>query len=583
MSSKGLDRIMDKSDNSNKVRPEDTDEIINKNLDDIQAMRAIREKFGDSKQSANVFEEYKERKRLISKKADKFKTLIFSKYGNLALPSLLEKAKKYKHKYEFTDAEYNAFLNLALNDATYRSSNLYNQPTTPMSKALGYSSDISFGSMKVAPNELDIVQDIMRTHVESSVLHDQVKMQSMTYTDCAPQALRGNYDKNRQNSFSFIHPVVAALFLPRINYLDEQMLLASISSIVSNRYNGTPIKTQPEYELYWSLITDPNEIVCVNAKESPLVDLRNRVKLQVELWKLVRELREGRYYSEESRNFLIALDTCRNTFFDAPDMINTRDEGTVLRKLFGAFSLRPTWVSISSISSGIMSGNYSINPLALNQVTTIPIVNLRLPFNFRNRNISVYLNEALEQPDWFIENKMIVPKVKSIIFSRDIIVFYANRRYQSLNFTNIAQPYNFSVLPATQNALENINDITVSYTENMVVGNDNFNLRSVVFVERIVGNNNVNLIVGSSAGIIVRRDMSIGRTQPTYLLYNPQQAIAEFDAGATFESNRPITEIPGAEPFNNANSPESFRTRASTRGTIYIYAKQNSQQALHTN
>lgn len=582
MASKTYDRnsTLDRPEEKD-VKNEQFDDVIKKNIDDTQAMRMFRDKYGDSKLAEKVFEAYKERKHMIAKKASKFKALMFSRYSNLGQTSLIEKARKYKKKYGFTDDEFSAFVNLVLTDKSFSSQNMYNQPTTPMSKTLGHSSDVSYGKMSVPTNELDVLQDILRTQMEMGILHEQIKIQSLTYLDCAPQAITGIYDRNKHNSFSFIHPVIAALFLPRIRYIDEHMLLASIANIVYSRYNGIPIRTQPEYELYWDLITDPNEIVCVSQSEPTLVDLRNRVKLQVELWKLVRELREGRYYSDEFRTFNVVLDNCRNGFFDVPDMSYIKDEGAVLRKLFGVFSLRPTIISISSMntnfaSSGAMPCNYNIGPLALSQVTTIPIVNLRLPFNFKNRNVSVYLGEALEQPDWFVENKMIMPKVKSIIYSRDIIVFYVCRRYQSVNFGRINAPYNFTVLPPTHSALETINDVNVSYEPSMTIGDDRFNLRSVVFVERSLTNKD--LIIGSSAGIVIRRDFNIGRTQPTYLLYNPQASIIKFeDNNGVFDWNPPIVEIPGTTPFNDSCAPESFQRRASTRGTIFIYVKEQNQ------
>lgn len=582
-------KTYDRNTNLNKpegddLKPDQFDDIIKKNVDDVQAMRLLREKYGD-KSVEKMFDIYKERKNWITKKANKFKSLIFSKYSNLSLPALLEKAKVYKKKYNLTDDQFHAFINLAITDKSFSASNMYNQPTTPMSKALGYSSDTNYGKMSVPTNELDVLQDILRIHSEMGILHEQIKIQSLTYYDCAPQAITGTYDPQKHNSFSFIHPVIAALFFPRIRYLDEHMLLASIANIVYHRYNGYPIRTQPEYELYWDLITDPNELVCISPKESTLIDLRNRIKLQVELWKLVRELREGRYYSDEFRTFNLALDNCRNPFFDVPDMSNVRDEGTVLRRLFCAFALRPTIVTISSITSGIAnlsancsaSINYSLNPMALSQVTTIPIVNLRLPFSFRNRNVTIYLNEALEQPDWFVENKMILPKVKNVIYSRDIIVFYAPRRYQSINFGRINAPYNFTILPPTHSALETINDVNISYDPSIMVGDDRFYLRSVVFVERALTNKD--LIIGSSAGIIIRRDFALGRTQQSYLLYNPQAAIIKFEDPTTgiYVRNPPIVEIPGTTPFNDINAPESFQKRASTRGTIFVYVKDQSQ------
>lgn len=577
-----LDRNEDFDNNNKNMKNDQFDEVLGKNMNDAQAMKALREKYGDEELAKQAFQAYKDRKHLIGKKANKFKALIFSKYGNLALPNLIEKAKKYKKKYGFSDEEFQAFFNMAVNDKSFSQTNMYNQANTPMSRLLGYGGNgvecnVMGGKMNVPTNELDVLQEILRLQAETCVLHEQVKLQSLTYVDCAPQALTGVYDKNKQNSFSYIHPVIAALFFPRIKYIDEHMLLASIANIVSSKYHGLPIKTQPEYELYWDLITDPNDNVCASIiKDSPLLDLRNRVKLQIELWKNVRELREGRYYSEESRLFNLALDNCSNGLFDAPDMCNLRDEGTVLRKLFGAFSLRPTIVSIASLTSGLMGGNYNLSPMALSQVTTIPIVNLRLPFNFKNRPVSVYLNEALEQPDWFVENKMIVPKVKSIIYSRDIIVFYANRRFQAMNYSKLVAPYNFTVLPPTHSSLETINDVTINFDNSMVVGDERFILRSVVLVERSLTNKD--LIVGSSAAIVVPRDFAIGRTSNTYLLYNPQAAIVTFDDN---QRNGPIVELPATTPFNTGlNTPESFMQRASTRGTIFIYCKVQSPLAI---
>lgn len=511
------------------------------------------------------------RKEVISRKAKKFKSLIFSKYTNLALPSLLEKARKYKKKYDFTENEFNAFVNMALSDKSY-SPNLYNQPNTPIAKALGYNQNATSGKMVVPTNELDVINSIMRLKGENNILHEQVVIQSLMYQDCAPQALTGQYRTDKHNSFSYIHPVIAALFLPRIKYLDEHMLLASLSNIVHARFNDAPIRTQPEYELYWDLITDPNEIACVTPKESPLKDLHKRVQLQVELWKCVRELREGRYYSDHYRNFINALDACSTGYFDSPDMTYVRDEGMVLRKLFGAFSLRPTIVSISTLSSGVVGHyGYNINPLAATQVTSIPLVNLRLPINQTKKNYTVKLAEALEQPDWFVQNKMLVPKVKNIIYSRDIIVFYANRRYQSIVYSRLHMPYNFSMLPATHSSLETINDVNISWDPVITVGDDKFLLRSVVFVEKSFTNKD--LIVGCTTGIIIPANPGSGRLTATYLLYDPQSAGIQFiNQNGVVDRNEPIVEIPGNNPLYNTGI-DSFQLRASKRGTIYVYVK----------
>jgi len=579
MASKSYDRNTNDGSERGESKAESVGDIIRKNVDDTHAMRLLRDKYNDPKVVEKMFDIYKERKNLVAKKAQKFKNLIFSKYSALPLPQLLEKAKKFKKRYELSDDEFHAFINMAINDKSFAPFNQYNQPNTPMSKLLGQSDDINIGRMTVSTNEYDILQEILRVYAETAVLHEQIKIQSLTYQDCAPQAITGDYDAKKFNSFSYIHPVVAALFFPRIKYIDEHMLLSSLAYIVHCRYNGVPIRTLPDYEVYWDLKTDPNEIVCVSPGDSPLVDLRNRVKLQIELWKQVRELREGRYYSDEFRTFNLALDNCKNNLFSDADMANIRDEGTVIRKLFGAFSLRPTVISISSLTTGVMSGNYSLGPMTTAQVTSIPIINLRLPLSFRNVSSAVYLNSALEQYNWFVENRSLTPKVSSIIYSRDILVFYANRRYQSINFGRVNSPYNFTMLPATHSALETINDVPISFDPSMTVGDDVFHLRSVVFVEKSAAAcPGTNLITGCTAGIVVRRDFNIGRTQSLYLLYDPQGAIYKFEDNGEFVRNPPVVEIPGTTQYvNTPNAPESFQARASKRGTVFIYVKDGSQ------
>lgn len=569
----------DHADDHN-TKSEEVGEIIRKGVDDTQALRLLRDKY-DPKLAEKLFDVYKERMSIVQKKAQKFKHLIFEKYSTLPLPSLLEKAKKFKKKYELSDDEFHAFINLAINDKSYATINQFNHPNTSMAKLLGQSDDINTGKMNVSTNELDILQDILRLYSDSTILHEQIKIQSLTYQDCAPQAITGTYNREKHNSFSYIHPVIAALYLPRIKYIDEHTLLASLAFIVNCRYNGIPIRTLPDYELYYDLKTDPNEAVCVSSNDSPLADIRNRVRLQLELWKQVRELREGRYYSDEFRSFNLVLDSCKNNLFSDADMANVRDEGTVIRKLFGAFSLRPTIISVATLpSQGIMTGNYNLGPMASAQITTIPIVNLRLPLTFRGANTApVYLNSALEQYNWFVENRSLAMKSSAIVFSRDILVFYANRRFQAMNYSRLTSPYNFCMLPATHTALETVNEANVTYDPSITVGDDTFLLRSVVFIEKSFMNKD--LITGCTAGIVVRPDFSAGRSQSLYLLYDPQGAAYKFEdppGSGNFVNNGPIVEIPGNTPYVvGGNAPDSFQQRASRRGTIYIYVKDTIQ------
>lgn len=559
----------------------DIGKLIREGAQDYQVKAHLREKLPNKDAVEKAYAEYEEKMNKIRRKAQKFAQLILTRYSHLGTKRLLEKAYKLKKKYGFNDDEYHAFLNIALSDKSIAGVNQYMSPNTPMSHTLGYTADALIGKLNYKPEEAKTLQDILAMHQENMALHGQVVAQALIYRDCSPEALSGKYDRTKFNAYNYIHPLIAAFFIPRIKYIDEHMIIASITNIVAQRNSNNPIRIQPEWELFYDMISDPNEIACVGSKDSTILDLKNRARLQIELWKCVRDLRVGRYYSIDSSAFIMALNDCRTGIFDSPDMAFIKDEGTMLRKLMGAFSIRPTIVSISPLG-GTMTLNYPMQAYALTQITSIPIVNFRLPLNIKNLNIRVNLQEALEQPDMYVENKMIVAKMKSIIYSRDLIVFYVNRRYQNINFARVVAPYNFSMLPTTLSGFETLNEVVVNYPQILTVGDDSFIPRSVVMIEKSGFNRDPardpmrEIIVGTSAGIIVPEDITAGRYNKECFIYDPQSAAIQYQgATGTFVERTPITTVPYQSSLYGPDDIESFESRASKRGTIYIYVKQD--------
>lgn len=552
--------------------------------DDRQVLQTLKNAYGDKDQKLveDMFDQYEQKMSRIRRKAQKFANLILTRYSHLGTKRIMEKAQKLKKKYDFTDDEFHAFVNIALSDKSVAGVNLYNVPNTPMSKTLGYNQDTTVGKMNYKSSELATLQEILQLHQTYAQLHMQVIVQSLMYpVNGSAEMLTGQFKRDKHSRYEYIHPVIFALFAPRFKYLDEHMLIGSLSNIVASRYNNIPIKTQPDYELYWDIITDPNENECVGEAESPIADLKNRINLQISLWQNVLDLRQGKYYTSDAIKFLMAIDSCKTGIFDSPDMTFVKDEGTIIRKLFGAFSLRPTIVSITSLSGGMMTANYPISGLSMSQITSIPIINFRLPVNTKNlaSQTVVSLSEALEQPDWYVENKMIIPKLKNIIYSRDLLVFYVNRRFQNINFGRLVSPYNFNILPTTLSGFETLNDIPVRFNSALVVGDDTFCLKSLVTLERtpIVNRDESRdfakeMITGCNA-------IFVGESQDAlkkyFYLYDPQTAGIQFldkdDHDKTiFNQNGPISLID--EMFNG--SAESVEERGGRRGIIYIFGKE---------
>lgn len=552
--------------------------LIKAGLDDVEAINKLKGKFKDSDIVDAIFDGFKKRQKLINKKARKFKQLIFDRYAvqNLPFHEIVRKAKKYSKKYKMTDDEFQMFFNLAITDKNTMGIR-FNIPNTKISKALGYSAlYTTIDKLNIKENELTILQDILKLYGETKTLHSQVVIQSLTYRDCAPEAISGGIrDKglatDKHNFYSYVHPVIAALFFPKIKLLDEHILIANLGYIIKCKHEERPIMTKPDIELYWDLITDPNNHAC--SMDSAINDLKNRYILQTHIWDSVLNLRQGHYYNDRLSDFLLAIENCRSNVFDAPDLTYVKDEGTIIRRLLSAFSIRPTIVSTTRLYGLLGTNPYGfgsshLSAAGLTQVTTVPMITLRLPLNISHKQNAVDLQESLTQPQWFVENKMIVPKAQSIIHSRDVLFFYVGRRFKTINITRLNTPYNFHTLPMTVAGCEALNDHLVQYDPVMTILNDQYQLRSVVFVDSAPSKKN--LIIGCSAGIVITRKHSLGRYQESYIIYDPQGSATMFPYNDQYKRNNPVTWISGQTPLNGT---DSFWKRATTRGTIFMYEK----------
>lgn len=516
-----------------------------------------------------VYDKYHEELTKLHKHAKEFAKLMMQKYGNMPLYKLLKKAMKYKKHYNLSDGEYAEFQRIYEQELVgfqdKFNANLPVMPRTIIAKTLGHIQSKDASNMVIEDKDYGALQDILKLNAIKKSTHAQVILQSYLYRDCAPEALKGRLNREKFNPTNHIHPILAALFLPKIQILDDHMLFASISNIVKLRYEKLPMYTRPDYDLYHDLITDPNDVVC--DIDSPIVDLSNRALLQADLWDSVLNLRNGRYYENNIENFITAVDRCRINMYDTPDLMYVRDEGAILRRLLSAFSFRPTIVSTFPIYSLVANNPYSRTQL-VSDVTAIPMITLRLPINLTRDNTAVRMEDALDQAHWFLENGVIIPKRQSIIYSRGVLIFYINRRYQGINVTRLMQSYNFNRLPMTIAGFERLNDKAVAFEETMPIMNDTYKLRSVVLVEKACTND---LIVGTSAVIIKYRDDE-QITEDQYYMYDPLGAGKQFLYNGALTENPPITVIPGRQSFSGTSN-NSFVERAREKGTVFIYQK----------
>jgi hypothetical protein len=517
----------------------------------------------------------------IKKIAEKIKDRLVAKYPNMSVKEYIDKVGDYKKKYGFDDSEMQAIINLLfLSKNTFSNPDAYDVNYNEMSKALGFvpASYNMSGKLNVKKEETSQLDAILSISNLTRELHDQVTLQSLIYADCDQMALQSTFDKTKINVFSYVHPVVAALFIPKFELLDQHMIMASIAKIVASKYNGVELQTQPEYELYWDIATDPSETSCVS-KTKPFTDLLNRCNVQTKLWEAVLNLRQGKYYTNDLNSFILAIDNCKANIFDAADFAYVKDEGTIMRKLLAAFSIRPTIVLTQPVYS-MSNVNSHIAPTTTSHITTLPMVTMRIPMTMGGKNTeSISLSSALTQEQLYIHHKQITIKKQELLYSRELLIFYVHRRYHAFNTGRLVAPYGISHLPITMNQFEKLQDTDVDIEiDNLSIGsgNQSFSLKSVVCVETrdIKGIKDCNventnkLIYSCSSFIRAIDDDGVS----TFHYYNPLNFDKSDVNGGT---------ITAMSLFDSNNSMPKIRKS----GTLFIYhtkkaAMQNTLSGL---
>jgi len=569
MSNQGASRKLDEREDIER----EASKLLRRNLENRKSadvlLSELRSKYKDEEIVETIRSKYVEKLKKVRKLSEKIYEKLTSKYPNLSMKEYIMKVAEYKKKYNFDDSEMQSILQILFrNKNLIQNSEFLEIGQNEMGRALGFQMATSnYGSkMEVKPDEMEQLQSILAINAATKELHHQIILQSLIYKDVSSSAITGDFDKQRVNIFSYVHPVIAALFLPKIDFLENHMLKASIANIVSKRYEGSHLETQPDYELYFDISTDPSEVACnvdynyiLNGKTKPIHDLLTRVNVQVKLWESVLNLRQGKYYTNDLSSFITAIDTCKNSVFDAADFAYIKDEGTILRKLFSAFSIRPIIVCTAPVM-GITTNTSPLSNLASTHITTIPMLSYRVtPMNGRRR-ISYNLNQALHQRQLYIHKRQLTVKTQQVMYCRDILVFYVHRRFQTVNLARLARPYELLKLPVTVNAYEKLHMAKVDFPYSLNINQiQRFDIKSIVVVE--LSPSDGELIIGCSALI---KGGNAASNSNSVLYYNPLDLTSN-----DVSKVRPLT-------YTDLRIPNSaggdFYSIGSKTGTLFIYS-----------
>jgi hypothetical protein len=547
----------------------------------LAELSKLKQKYSDAKLIDDIYNEFVKQFNQITKQAEKFAEVIVNKFGTNRYPmhKIMEKALKYKEKLKMSDAAFAEFRRLYERKLAGENLDLYSYRTS-IGKALGDTPiEISEG-LVISDTDHAHLQEILKLYEQYKSLYHQVMLQSLSYRDLAPQAMLGSYDPKKNNPANHVHPVLYALFGPKITLLEEHFLFANIGYIVKCKYDRKPIDTRPNYELYYDIIKDPNDVVC--SVDSPMADLLNRFKLQIKVWESVVSLRLGQYYNDVLSGFLQSIDNCRTSIYEMPELMYVKDEGAVLRRLLASISLRPTLVTTTPLYHLITANPYDRIKM-MPSVKQVPLINIRFPPTTLYSDTIIKLEDAITQGHWFIENNTLVPKTQDIFYSRDVLFFYINRRFHNINPVRLTQPYNFVTLPLTTSGYEELNDRPVEFSPVMKIRNDDYNLRSVVCVEYInYGEKDTQLKMITGCSTLVHKPICLEENilEDQHFLYNPSvTSLLYQDGNQPFKGSAPVSPVHYTLSDREAelNKTESFYTKASTTGTVFVYVKRLPQ------
>jgi hypothetical protein len=575
----------------------DFDYFITSDIPIEQIYQMLKLKNMSEKEIDSLVDKIKETRENIRKVVRKFLSKINTTYGHLDIPELIKKGMKHAEKYGLTDAQKKVFINHVLKGDIYNYYSYQNELRySPMAKFLGF--DLMQGQMlRLTPKDHSKLNELHALYDETKYIHADVK--NNIYRDCAPEALTGQYDRNKHNVSVSIHPVLAALFLPKVEYLERRMLYTNIARMILARgqaylknfnfnllTNIAPGELDAEFELAHDIAFDPNALEYFK-DDSPIDNIIKRFRVQIELYQSILNLRQGRYYStgynenDGISGFLRVINSYDWTFFDSPELFHVQDEGTILRKLLAVFSCRPTFTQLSTFGQRYGLGHTSITNLSKTVFVNIPIVNIKLPIDLVGNQVHrISLARALTQTDFFIEHKIVVPKNKSVIYSNQVAFFYANRRYPSVNFNTISgcAGMRYMSIPVSFINQTTINKTVIDFEPRFRIGRDWFDLRSVILLQRppISG---IDVATGCSAAIVVDQNSPSNLFQghsTAYIHYNPSIASIQYFEGnqppnhSQYVSNTPITYI---DEVTTDPSRIGFRSEAQERGTIFFYVR----------
>ena len=545
-----------------------------------------------SKESVNLkrFNKSEEDKNEQNKYAARqFAKEVYSMYGDksMSLDAIFEKAGKLAEKRKLNSAVMGLFIDFYPTIANRNHTPEDYWQTSRIGKVLGRvfpSHSGVKGSFKLEEKDKESFNAIKRMANDlgnkNSLAH--AAYQTMTYQK-SDVIIQSKFAAGRHDPSSHVHPVIAALFINKIPFLERRILTSDLAGMITGLSEKKGPRTWSDYEFMVDIGRDTNSHICDG--NSIFKDLKKRCEVQIMLRNIVHQFRNGIVYNPDFRSFMMLMQQCQMTPNDHPHLIFMRDEGVLMSRILNMFSLRPIKIITNQGVTAVNGANRL--PFPFRPVSERGFIEVRIPYPRAGVNPAGMpgksLTDGLRAPMWQIYGNTMMPQNQNIWFCQDMLIFYVNRRYPSVQWQQ--QSYTYTRLPTLVTGQDRCNTYPVKVEHVLPnVGGHKYHLQSCVVLNtqtlNLPGQNaeqtqHEDVITGCST-IFVRwpgQNDQGAYTQPQYYWYDPLYAVNVMDAMGNpiaEELRRPVTRLNRTQQ----NGGEGFDELASTRGTIFIYSRQ---------
>lgn len=530
---------------------------LGRDVSQYKIIDSLKQRGKNDEEVQRILSEYNSERKRVREFAKKVRNKMELKYADLSLTKQIEKINDYRKKYKFDNIETEKLVDIIFNMRDIQLAHR-EMPYNEVTRFWGWQPKevTSYGEMKIDQQDAEAFDTILALHDKYSTLHDRVMSQSIDYQGSTP--VKVTFERTKVDIYSCVHPIVVAMFLPKIRVFEERMLLASFGELVYTLgKQKTELTNQMNVELFQDINQDESYGSVIGKKFRPGMDTLDRFALQIELWKSVYALRNNNYCAEnmEPIDFKKAVDKCRDNLIGSAWEMNVKDEGMAMRKLLNAFSLAPTYIQTTpQVSHGYNEA--VITPNEIDSYTRVNLITYRIRPSVSEFEEQQKLTEAFSRVHTFKHKNKMIQKKLTILYSKGVLVFYIPRRKQNaIDLKKIFEPYKFTSMPVTQSRWQNLDKtpVLVDYTIGPIgTQNQVFNLKSVVAIET---RRTDDAIIGSCAMVV------FGREANSIVHYSP----FDYGAGKDIEFMKSINES------NTDSSVITFESKSRTNGTLFIY------------